>query len=319
MDQLLIDLRKLKVFLKVYETRSFSRTSKLLYLAQPTITLHIKDLENILGVKLLDRNTRKVVPSKAGKVVYKYGKEILNLLKAMEKELELFKDEKRGVIEIGGSTIPGQYILPQIIKIFKEKNPQISIFLKVSDSQEIIEKVIRGDFDLGMVGAVFKSKELCYIPCYEDEIVLIAPSDFPKDKITLEEIYGIPLIKREEGSGTWKNTIETLEKKGLDISRLNIVGEMGSTEAVKEAVKAGLGCGFVSSLAIELESRLRLIKVVKIKKVSIRRKFYLIHSKMKKLNLSEEKFVKFIKELSKEICLVPQLKTEKAAPIAPRN
>ena len=298
MDQLLIDLRKLKVFLKVYETQSFSKTSKLLYLTQPTVTLHIKDLEEILGVKLLDRNTRKVIPSKAGKVVYEYGKEIINLLKEMEKELEIFKDEKRGIVEIGGSTIPGQYILPKIIKSFKKKYPQISVYLKVGDSREIVEKVIKGDFDLGMVGAVFKNKELVYIPCYEDEIVLIAPPDFPKDEISLEELYDISLIKREEGSGTWENAIESLQKKGLDILKLNIVGEMGSTEAIKESVKAGLGCGFISSLAIELEKALNLLKVIKIKNISIKRKFYLIYPKVKKITSSEEKFIKFIKKFS---------------------
>ena len=298
MDQLLIDLRKLKVFLKVYETQSFSKTSKLLYLAQPTVTLHIKDLEEILGVKLLDRNTRKVIPSKAGKVVYEYGKEIINLLKEMEKELEIFKDEKRGIVEIGGSTIPGQYILPKIIKSFKEKYPRISVYLKVGDSREIVEKVIKGDFDLGMVGAVFKNKELVYIPCYEDEIVLIAPPDFPKDEISLEELYDISLIKREEGSGTWENAIESLQKKGLDILKLNIVGEMGSTEAIKESVKAGLGCGFISSLAIELEKALNLLKVIKIKNIFIKRKFYLIYPKVKKITSSEEKFIKFIKKFS---------------------
>ena len=279
----MIDFRKLEVFLKVYETQSFSKTSKLLYLAQPTVTLHIKDLEEILGVKLLDRHTRKVIPSKAGKVVYEYGKEIINLLKEMEKELEIFKDEKRGIVEIGGSTIPGQYILPKIIKSFKEKYPQISVYLKVGDSREIVEKVIKGDFDLGMVGAVFKNKELVYIPCYEDEIVLIAPPDFPKDEISLEELYDISLIKREEGSGTWENAIESLQKKGLDILKLNIIGEMGSTEAIKESVKAGLGCGFISSLAIELEKALNLLKVIKIKNISIKRKFYLIYPKVKKI------------------------------------
>ena len=298
MDQLLIDLRKLKVFLKVYETQSFSKTSKLLYLTQPTVTLHIKDLEEILGVKLLDRHTRKVIPSKAGKVVYEYGKEIINLLKEMEKELEIFKDEKRGIVEIGGSTIPGQYILPKIIKSFKKKYPQISVYLKVGDSREIVEKVIKGDFDLGMVGAVFKNKELVYTPCYEDEIVLIAPPDFPKDEISLEELYDISLIKREEGSGTWENAIESLQKKGLDILKLNIVGEMGSTEAIKESVKAGLGCGFISSLAIELEKALNLLKVIKIKNISIKRKFYLIYPKVKKITSSEEKFIKFIKKFS---------------------
>ncbi len=294
----MIDFRKLEVFLKVYETQSFSKTSKLLYLAQPTVTLHIKDLEEILGVKLLDRHTRKVIPSKAGKVVYEYGKEIINLLKEMEKELEIFKDEKRGIVEIGGSTIPGQYILPKIIKSFKKKYPQISVYLKVGDSREIVEKLIKGDFDLGMVGAVFKNKELVYIPCYEDEIVLIAPPDFPKDEISLEELYDISLIKREEGSGTWENAIESLQKKGLDILKLNIVGEMGSTEAIKESVKAGLGCGFISSLAIELEKALNLLKVIKIKNISIKRKFYLIYPKVKKITSSEKKFIKFIKKFS---------------------
>lgn len=292
----MIDLRKLEVFLKVYETRSFSKASKELYLTQPTITLHIKDLEESLGVTLLNRNTRKVVPSKAGRVVYEYGKEIVKLLKEMEKELEAYKEEKRKVIEIGGSTIPGQYIFPKLIKDFREENPEVSVFLKVGDSKEITERVIKGDLDLGMVGAVYKNKELVYVPCYEDEIVLIAPSEFPKDKISLEELYDIPLIKREEGSGTWKNAIENLQNKGLDILKLKIIGEMGSTEAVKEAVKFGLGCGFVSSFAIELEKKLGLLKIIEIENVLIKRKFYLIYSRIRKLTSSEEKFIKFVKK-----------------------
>ena len=125
MDQPLIDLRKLQVFLKVYETRSFSKTSKLLYLAQPTITLHIKDLENILGVKLLDRNTRKVIPSKAGKVVYKYGKEILNLftsycsmclveLKTLNKLNNACKSDKYKIVSLLVDR-QGVTVLPKIV------------------------------------------------------------------------------------------------------------------------------------------------------------------------------------------------------------
>jgi len=294
----MIDLRKLEIFLKVYETQSFSKASNLLHLAQPTITLHIKDLEEELGINLLDRHTRKVVPNKAGKVVYKYGKEIINLVKQMQKELQFFKDENIGLVEIGGSTIPGQYILPKIIKSFKEKYSQISIFLKVGDSKEVFEKVLSGEFDLGMVGAIYKNKNLIYKACYEDNIVLIAPPDFEKEEITLEELYEIPLIKREEGSGTWKNVIEVLQKKGFDILRLKIIGEMGSTEAIKEAVKAGLGCGFVSSLSIEIEKSLNLIKVIKIKNVFIKRHFYLIYPRMKKLIPAEERFLDFIKNFS---------------------
>ncbi len=291
----MLDLKKLEVFLKVYETGSFSKASKLLYLAQPTITLHIKDLEEALGVTLFDRHTRKVIPSKAGKIVYEYGKEILNILKRMQKELQPFKDEKGGLVEIGGSTIPGQYILPRVIKNFKEKYPYISVFLKVGDSQEIAEKVMIGELELGMVGATFKTREIVYTPCYQDEIVLIAPPQFSKDEVELSELYKIPLIKREEGSGSWKNAVETLQKAGIDILKLNITGEMGSTEAVKEAVKAGLGCGFVSFLAIEIEKSLKLLKVIKIKKLTITRNFYLVYPKYKNFTPASQIFLNFIK------------------------
>jgi len=292
----MIDLRKLEIFLKVYETRSFSKASKLLHLAQPTITLHIKDLEEALGISLLDRNTRRVLPSKPGKVVYNYGIQIISLVKQMEKELEFFKAKDKGFVEIGGSTIPGQYILPKVIKAFREKNPGASVFLKVGDSKEVFEKVLTGDVDIGVVGAIYNNKEIICKPCYEDEIVLIAPPEFEKEEVEIEELYEIDLIKREPGSGTWKTVVEELDKMGFDLLKLKIVAEMGSTEAIKEAVKAGLGCGFVSALAVEVETSLKMLKIVKIKDLSIKRKFYLIRLKNKKLLPMEEKFVEFLKD-----------------------
>lgn len=293
----MLDIRKLEVFIKVYETRSFSKASNLLYLTQPTVTLHIKDLEQELDISLLDRNTRKVIPTKAGKIVYKYGKEIINLIKHMKKELEILKNEKAGVIEIGASTIPGQYILPKIIKLFKEKNPEISVFLKMGDSKEIAEKVINREVDFGVIGATFPYKELAFIPCFEDEIVLIGPKDTHVTEIELEDLCLLPLLKREEGSGTWKNVLENLERKGVDFKELTIIGEMGSTEAIKEAVKSGLGFGFVSSLAIELERSLNLVKVIKIRNFAIKRKFYLIYPKGIQPLPIESKFLEFIKNL----------------------
>jgi len=270
----------------------------LLHLSQPTITLHIKDLEELLGVSLLDRHTRKVAPSKAGKVVYKYGKEIISLVKQMEKELEFFKDENLGTIEVGGSTIPGQYFLPKIIKNFSQAHPGISIFLRLGDSKKIVDAVVNGEIDIGMIGAIFNQKSISYKPCFKDEIVLIAPPDVEKIEITPEDVCKVPLIKREEGSGTWKNVLDAFEKAGVDTMRFNIIGEMGSTEAIKEAVKAGLGWGFVSKLAIELEESLGLVKVIPVKGLRIERKFYLIHLKGKKLTPAESKFTSFIEQFS---------------------
>ena len=293
----MIDIRKLEVFLKVYETRSFSKASNILHLSQPTITLHIKDLEDSLGVSLFNRHTRKVVPSKAGRILYNYGKEVINTLKQMQKELELLKDASGGYIEIGGSTIPGQYILPKIIKEFKENNPRISVFLKVKDSKEVFEKVLEGEFDLGMIGAVFNDKRVAFKPCYEDEIILIGPPNYPEDEVSIKKLKEFPIIKREEGSGTWKTVVEALDKAGLDVLKLKVVGEMGSTEAIKEAVKAGLGFGFISSLAVDLELNLNLIKKIKIKDVEIKRYFYLIYLKNKALMSAEKKFIEFLKSI----------------------
>lgn len=292
----MFDWRKLEVFLKLYETRSFSKTAKELFLSQPTVTIHLKDLEKYLGVRLFDRDTRNVIPTRAGKVVYEYGKEMLRLYRQMEKELMPYKVLEGGMVEIGGSTIPGQYILPRIIKLFKEIYPKILVYLKVSDTQGVVEGIIKGEFDLGVVGAKLKQTELTFEPCCDDEIVLIAPSHFDKDEITLEDLYKLPLIKREEGSGTWKNVIQRFEEMGLHPTKLNIVGEMGSTEAVKAAVKEGLGLSFVSKRAIELEVSLGLIREVKIKNFTINRKFYLVYFKNKKFSPVAEKFLKFFRK-----------------------
>ncbi|MCS7278574.1 MAG: selenium metabolism-associated LysR family transcriptional regulator [Thermodesulfobacteriaceae bacterium] len=292
----MIDLKKLEVFIKVYEIGNFSKVSQLLYLSQPTITIHIKDLEETFGVKLLDRHTRKVIPTKAGKLVYEYGKEILNLFKKMEKDLLPFKEEEGGLIELGGSTIPGHYLLPKIIREFKKLYPKIMIFLKVGDTEEIIEKVWSGFLEFGVVGAMIKNKDLIFKPCFQDQIVLISPLSFKGTEIELKEIYEIPLIKREEGSGTWKTVVEALEKEGIEVFRLNLVGEMGSTEAVKEAVKSELGWGFVSLRAVELETKLNLLKVVSIKNFKIFRNFYLIYPKFKNFTPSAKLFLEFFQK-----------------------
>ncbi len=294
----MIDLKKLEVFVKVYETGNFSKVSQILYLSQPTITIHIKDLEETFGVKLLDRHTRKVIPTKAGKVVYEYGKEILNLYKKMEKELLTFKEEEGGSVDLGGSTIPGHYILPKVIREFKKHYPRIMVFLKVGDTKEIIEKVLSGVLEVGLVGAMIKNKNLTFKPCFQDEIVLIAPPSSEDDEIELQKLYQIPLIRREEGSGTWKTVIEALEKEGIDIFKLNIIGELGSTEAVKEAVKSELGWGFVSARAIELETKLNLLKIVSIKNFKIFRNFYLIYPKFKNFTPSAKLFLEFLQKYS---------------------
>ncbi len=294
----MFDWRKLEIFIRVFETKSFSKSAKELYLSQPAVTIHIKELENLLGVRLLDRDTRKVIATKAGKIVYTYGKKILQLYNQMEQELLPFKDPESGVIILGGSTIPGQYILPKILKIFKEKYPKVNIFLKVSDTQGIIEDLFEGEIELGLVGAKPKPKEISGEIFCKDEIVLIGPPFFEKEEIELLELYDLPLIKREEGSGTWRNVKEVLERKNVDLYKLKIVGEMGSTEAVKRGVIEGLGFSFVSKRAVQFELSLNLLKIVKIKELKILRNFYLVYYREKRFSPLVQNFLNFLKNFS---------------------
>jgi DNA-binding transcriptional LysR family regulator len=146
------------------------------------------------------------------------------------------------------------------------------------------------------VGAEIPHKNLVFIKCCEDEIVLIAPKHFEKSEISLDELPKIPLIAREPGSGTWKTALNKLKDKGIYPSELNIVAEMSSTSAVKSGVKVGIGLGFVSKRAIDLELALGLIKLVKIKDFEIKRQFYLVHLKKKRFSPPSEMFYNFLME-----------------------
>jgi len=298
----MFDWRKLQVFLKVYETRSFSKASKELFLSQPTITIHIKELEEQLGVNLFERNTRNVIPTKPGHILYEYGVKLWQLWSGLEKELLPYKDPESGRVEIGASTIPGQYILPKIIKEFRNLFPKVQVYLKVTDTQDVVERVAKGEYELGIVGAEIPHKNLVFTSCCEDEIVLIAPSYFEKTEITLEELRELPLIAREPGSGTWKNVLDKLKMKGIYPSDLNIVAEMSSTSALKSGVKVGLGVGFVSKRAVETELALGMLKIIKIVDFEIKRQFYLVHLKKKVFTPATKNFLKFLrKTLTKKV------------------
>ncbi len=292
----MFDWRKLQIFLKVYETKSFSQAAKELYISQPTVTIHIQELEKQLGLKLFERSTRNVIPTKVGHLFYEYGSKLWQVWTNLERELINFRDPEGGFIELGASTIPGQYILPTILRDFRNLYPKVKIFLRVTDTQDVIDRIIAGFYELGVVGAKVEHRQLVFIPCCEDEIILIAPKEYAKDEISLSELKEVPLISREPGSGTWRTVIKYLSEVGIVPSDFNIVAEMSSTSAVKSGVRVGLGLGFVSKRAVELELGLGLIKEVKIKELQVKRCFFIVHLKNKKFTPACQKFLKFLRK-----------------------
>jgi DNA-binding transcriptional LysR family regulator len=278
------DLRQLEIFCKVVELRSFSKAAQAVFLAQASVSERIANMEQAIGTKLLDRLGRQVVPTKTGEILYKHGILLLDMKRTACLELEDFLGIKQGKIAIGGSTIPGEYILPGILNDFQKKYPSISVELFIADTREIGDRIQQGLLDLGVVGSKDTYKHFIYHELWQDELVLAAPARHPwarKKAIFLTDLLTEPFIAREMGSGTLRILDEYLEQVQPGFTQsLNVIARLGTSTAVKEGIKSGLGVSILSSRALDTELKAGLLKTVKIMGLPpITRRFYLIRDK----------------------------------------
>ena len=294
-----MDLRRLEVFSKVYEMKSFSRAAKACLLSQPTVSEHIRYLETILEVQLFDRLGREVVPTQAGDILYTYAQRMLNLRREASRSLEMYRGKMSGEVELGGSTIPGQYILPALIGRFKENFADIRITLIIADTMKITTMVLDGSLELGVVGARMKNSKLHFDQLFDDELVLAVSPEHPwahRSQVRLYELSEAPFIMREHGSGTRMMMLKILEQAGFDHQKLNVVAEMGSTEAVRQGIKAKVGVSILSRRAISDDLRFQQLCHIPIQDLSFIRHFYLVtHKKRSRAPLGQA-FVDFLIE-----------------------
>jgi DNA-binding transcriptional LysR family regulator len=292
-----VDLRQLEIFVKVAELGSFSKAAESLYLTQPTVSEHIRTLEDQLGVRLLDRLGRGAAVTRGGQLLLSYAQRILAIAREARQAMDSFQGRMSGDLLIGASTIPGEYVLPPLIGRFKEKFPDISITLLIGDSQTVVDWVAEGRAELGMVGARLSHRGVDYKELMPDEVVVVVPSSHPwhgRKQITLEELRGEPLLLRERGSGTRAALEAALAEAGKDLSSFRIVGEMGSTQAIKQAVKAGVGISLVSKRAVEEECRSGLCWCLRVKDLKVTRSFHLATHKERSRSPLAEAFRVFL-------------------------
>ncbi len=294
-----MDIRALEVFCRIVELKSFSRAAEAVYLTQPTVSGHIKALEEFVGVKLLDRLGREVLPTKVGELLYGYAKQILALRNQAIQALEEYKGSLKGHLVIGGSNIPGEYVLPTLLATFKARYPEISITLKIADSREIARGVLEGMYELGAVGAKFDDGQLIYLKLLEDELVLALPPGHAwasKPVVALEELVEQPMILREVGSGSRKVFEDALHAARLDSSALMVVAELGSTEAIRQAVKSGAGASVISRRAIQDDLDRGTLRTVPLGGIKLTRDFYLVYHKNRSRSPLCEAFANFLLE-----------------------
>ncbi|MFC1840184.1 LysR substrate-binding domain-containing protein, partial [Thermodesulfobacteriota bacterium] len=244
----------------------------------------IANLEKSIGTILLDRMGRQIVPTRAGELLYKHALMLLDMKKTAMLEMEKFLGIRQGEIFMGGSTIPGEYILPRLIGKFYKKYPLISVVLTVAGSREIEDLVHKGNLELGIVGKKSRTKDLTSYNLWSDELVLVVNKNhkwIERKFINPDELFKEPFITRESGSGTLKimeDYLGSWDKKKID--DLNIAAKLGTSTAIKEGIKANLGVSILSSRAVETDIRAGLLKTVKIKGMpKMTRSFYLIRNK----------------------------------------
>jgi len=199
-----------------------------------------------------------------------------------------FLGTKQGEIHIGGSTIPGEYIFPKILENFREKHPLVAVALTVSDTSDIEKRVIDGDFELGVIGSKSTSDNLICRELWKDELVLAVPAEHKwagKNQVSFKNLSKEPFILRETGSGTLKIINEYLKvPHAKDINSLNIVARFGSSTAVKEGIKSGLGISILSLRALDTELKTGILTALKIENLTMQRKFYLIRDKRRNVS-----------------------------------
>jgi DNA-binding transcriptional LysR family regulator len=288
----------LKIFCKVVELKSFSKAGEAVHLSQPTVSSHIKELEGHFGTRLVDRLSRRVLPTKAGELLYDYAQQLVALRDRTEAVMAEFSGKMKGRLSIGGSTIPGGYLLPRIIGLFSKRYPEVRISLKVGDTSEILSMVATGRIEAGVVGAKSSDKLLQQVPMAVDEMCLVVPSDHiwaQRQTIKFKELLGEPFIVRELGSGTLRSIEQQLQKKGYAVSDLNIVAEMGSTEAIRQAIKNKVGLSILSAIAVADDIQTGLLKAISIEGLNLKRSFYLTTHKQRTPSPLSTTFIKFLK------------------------
>lgn len=292
-----MDARQLEIFVKVAELGSFSKAAEALFLTQPTVSEHIRGLEEELGVRLLDRLGRGAAPTKAGQLLLGYARRILELHREARQALDQFQGRMSGELVVAASTIPGEYVLPALIGRFREKYPDIAISLLIGDTQRVVEWVLEGRAELAVAGAQIDHRAVEYRELMPDELVLVVSAAHPwhgKKTATLEEVRAEPLIVRERGSGSRHALEKALAEVGLDLSDFRVVGEMGSTQAIKQGVKAGVGISLISKRAVAEECQQGTLHCVKVKDLRFSRAFYLVTSTTRSRSPLAEAFRAFL-------------------------
>lgn len=295
----MMDIR-LQVFKAVAERNSFSLAASDLHMTQSTVSQHIQNLEAQYGVKLFDRLHRRIALTAAGDQLYPYAVEIERLYQQADNAMKESTGKVSGRLHIGASLTIGEYLLPELLVAYRRLFPDVDMIMEIYNTEQILSLVVDGKVDAGFIeGPAEIPPVVNSLSCGSDELAIIAPPDFPLSRshaLSLEQIWDSRWVMREKTSGTRRAFEAELINRGYDPSLLNIVMELGSTQAIKEAVKAGLGLAAVSNLAVADDIARGDILSIRLTEGPMNRSFSMIYHRDKFRTYAADRFITFLSE-----------------------
>ena len=283
-----MQLKQLEIFVQVARLRSFSKAAEALYLTQPTVSAHVAALEDELGTQLVVRSTKELRLTAAGRVLGRYAAEILGLCQRAAQDVRTAASSISGTLSIAASTVPSQYLLPQVLPLLRQRYPEVFFQIRQGDSSQVAQWMAENGAELGLVGAPVQRTGLLCVPFLTEQLVIATPNT-PEyralnGQMTPEVLRKSPFLVREPGSGTRKQAEQYLKGMGLDPKSLTLAAQLESTESTLQGVKNGLGVSILSGCAAREGAETGKILIFAPESPLLERQFYLLYRRSSPLS-----------------------------------
>lgn len=293
-----MDIRHLEAFVYTVKYQSFSLAAQKLYISQPTVSAHIRSLENEFHTQLLNRTTKSLCLTPAGAKLYSYATEILTLQQKAALELA---NEAQPLLRIGASSVPSLYLLPELLSAYHRLHPDVRLYTSCSDSLDIVHKVDDGTCDIGLVGTTTSDTSCEFLPFASDELVVAAPATphyqtFQSMPSPLDALLNEPFLLREDNSGTKQETLYFLRNKGLSLDDLNVIAVMDDADSLKQCIILGMGISILSRATVQSDARQGKLLLFPLGESAFLRKLYIVYSPLRHTSGESQLFLQFAKE-----------------------
>lgn len=293
-----MEFKQLESFVAVVKYQSFTKAASHLYISQPTISSHIRSLEEELHSRLIIRTTKSFSVTPRGMEFYECA---VHILETRDQLLQSWDPDTQKVISLGVSTIPSAYILPEVLPAFGKLHPDIYFRVEQENSQKIIDSLSHDKYDIGLVGSPCHEETIACVPFYEDTMILITPVNDhylslrnTKENI-LDTLLKEPMILREKGSGSQKQADRFFEKMNINPEHLHVVAKVNDQESIKNLVAGGLGVSFISQKAAQNFINEKRILAFELPQDIAGRNLYILYRKNYMLHSYIDKFISFLR------------------------